>query len=94
MHLLCDEFFHQLGDSCIEYHHQVGCLAFGQCDELVFDHMVVVFKKVSQNFNQLILVFVFPFHNTIDLANGWGGSMGRNMLAGGLAWSGKKKRHL
>jgi hypothetical protein len=38
--LLCDEFFHQLGDPCTEYHHQVGCSAVGQCDELVFDYMV------------------------------------------------------
>jgi hypothetical protein len=69
-------------DPCTKYHHQVGCSAFGQCDELVFYHIVVVhlLQEILSNVNQSVLVFVFPFHNTIDPANGWGESMGRNML--------------
>jgi hypothetical protein len=50
-----------------------------------------IFKEVSQNVKQVVLVFVFPFQ--AGSANRLGGFVGGNMLARRLAWSGKK-RHL
>jgi hypothetical protein len=94
--LLGDKFSHQLGNSCTECHHEVGCSAFRQCEDFFFFFFPYGGRVLSsRNFLRMsIRWFSCSSSHFITMLTWLTGGRGKwvktTCLRRGLAWSGKK----